>query len=254
MRDQGDLLRLANSLSAHGFLTLPSQEKELEQLMGDEGKILFVLEEVASKKVIGSSLIVARHGTPVSPHLYFQVDPLRRTLQLKFETKGRTELGGLILDPAYRGGKLGKKLSYVRLYYLAQHPKGFQNDILAELLPPFNPDGSSLLWEALGKKFTGMEYRDADQRAREDKQFVRDHFPAHEILIDSLPHEAQLILGQPGPETKAVAKMLMEVGFHYLDQIDPFDGGPHYGAKQEEIKQDLVRDVLFSETKVKIEI
>ncbi len=29
--------------------------------------------------------------------------------------------------------------------------------------------------------------------------------------------------------------MLARIGFRYVDRIDPFDGGPHYEAKREEI-------------------
>lgn len=261
LHDQPDLLRLSTSLSAQGFLTLPSTKKELEELLRisqksfdqklenpDQAKYLFVLE---SEKVIGCSLLLARHGDPKSPHLYFAVDENKKTLQLVCENEGRTELGGLIIDPVYRGHpeKLGKKLSYVRLFYLSQHPKFFKENIVAELLPPFNSDGTSPLWEVLGKKLTGMSYREADERSRYDKKFVQDYFQK-EISLDSLPSEARAILGVPGPETKPVAKILSAVGFRYLHQIDPFDGGPHYGATQGDIRYDLVRQALFEKTEV----
>ena len=116
---------LASSLSAHGFLTLPDHSEELEKLVSlsessfrgavkshDQGRYVFVLEDMDKRRVIGSSLIVARHGDPESPHLYFQVDEEKGTLMFQSDAEGRTELGGLILDPAYRGRpeKLGKGL------------------------------------------------------------------------------------------------------------------------------------------------
>ena len=33
----------------------------------------------------------------------------------------------------------------------------------------------------------------------------------------------------------SVAKILEKVGFHYLNQVDPFDGGPYYGAARDAI-------------------
>jgi arginine N-succinyltransferase len=32
-----------------------------------------------------------------------------------------------------------------------------------------------------------------------------------------------------------VEKMLRRIGFNYIDRIDPFDGGPHFIAKTDEI-------------------
>lgn len=263
--DRGDLVILATSLSARGFLTLPTRKEELEDLIHlsgqsfagivndpDQGRYLFVLEE--GKKVIGCSLIIARHGTPESPHLFFEVDPVRKTLELQWETKGRTELGGLILDPAYRGhpAKLGKKLSFVRLLYIGRYPQRFREDILAELLPPFTADGKSPLWEALGRKWTGLGLREADQRSRRDKNFVREAFPEGPIAMASLPPEVRETIGQVGLETRPVARILSEVGFRYLNQVDPFDGGPHYGARLDEIKFGEISALLGNATKVKV--
>jgi arginine N-succinyltransferase len=263
--DIDDLHHLATSLSARGFLTLPSEIEDLKQMITiseksfggqledpDQGNYLFVMEDLEKGKVVGSSLVIARHGTPESPHLFFQVDPRKKTLKLQWETEGRTELGGLILDPEYRGDpeKLGKRLSYIRLLYIRRHPERFKNEILAELLPPFTVDGKSPLWEALGRKLTGLDYREADRLSRKNKEFVRSCFPAGEIPIRSLPPDAQAIIGVPGPETRPVAKILTEAGFRYLNQVDPFDGGPHYGARREEIRYDLVERFLREGTTV----
>jgi arginine N-succinyltransferase len=266
--DLDDLHRLATSLSARGFLTLPSSRGELEETIAiseksfwgkmedpDRGRYLFVMEDFTERKAIGSSLIVARHGTPESPHLFFEVDPERRTLKLRWETTGRTELGGLILDPAYRGhpAKLGRSLSYIRLLYIWRFPVPFQEELLAEFLPPFAPDGKSPLWEALGRKFTGIDYQEADRRSRTDKDFVRVSFPSEPIPIDSLPPEARDAIGAAGPETRAAVKILTDAGFRYLHQVDPFDGGPHYGVNRSEIRQYIVAGCLGNDT-LKFEI
>lgn len=267
--DLANLHRLATSLSAHGFLTLPVEKGGLEDLISlstrsfeqrlddpDQGRYLFVLEDADRHQAVGSSLIVARHGTPASPHLYLQVDSEKRTLLLRSETEGRTELGGLILDATYRRhpARLGKRLSYVRLLYIRKHPDLFKRRILAELLPPFTADGKSPLWESLGRRVTGLDYREADRRSRMDKGFVFSTFPKEAIPIPSLSPEAQAVLGVPGPETQAVAKMLTEAGFRYLHQVDPFDGGPHFGAEQTEIRRDVVENFLLEETEIRIEI
>ena len=45
----------------------------------------------------------------------------------------------------------------------------------------------------------------------------------------------QELIGKVGPETRAVEKMLREIGFSYAHRIDPFDGGPHFHARTDDI-------------------
>ena len=238
--DQVPLIKLSAELSQHGFLTLPATSQEMAELIQiseksfshqisnkDKGRYLFVLE--ADKKVIGCSLIVARHGTPEDPHVYFQID--HEKMKLVSETSGRTELGGLFLDPAYRRQpvKLGKHLSYVRLLYIKKNPQYFLKNILAEFLPQ-KPKGPV------------------------DKNFILQSFP-QEVFLKSLSQEVRARLGVPGFETQPAVKILEEVGFRYLHQIDPVDGGPHYGATQEEVKQEMISNFFEDQSsEVKIEI
>jgi arginine N-succinyltransferase len=264
--DRETLVELATSLSARGFLTLPERPEEMERLISlseqsfrgalkepDRGRYVFVLEDMDSRRVVGASSIVARHGDPESPHLYFQVDEEKGTLDFRSDETGRTELGGLILHPDYRGRpeKLGKGLSLIRLLYIKRNPNLFKEDLLAEFLPPFTPDGKSHLWESLGRRLTGLGYREADQKSRRDKRFVLSVFPRGPILISSLSEEAQMSIGLVGPEAEAAVKVLKSVGFAYLRQIDPFDGGPHYGVKKAEVKYDVVEDFLFEQREIK---
>jgi arginine N-succinyltransferase len=212
-------------------------------------------------------MIIARHGSPQSPHFYFEVVEVQKAyrkvktafkhqvLRLRLDAEGSTELGGLILDPAYRGHelKLGKCLSFARIAYIQRYPARFQSRLLVELLPPLSADGKSLLWEALGRKFTGLDYLEADRISREDKTFITSLFPEGDFYTAFLPSEARAVIGQVGEATQPVAKMLGEIGFRYLNQIDPFDGGPHYGAHQKDLKFDLVDD-LFRKTPIALEL
>jgi arginine N-succinyltransferase len=47
--------------------------------------------------------------------------------------------------------------------------------------------------------------------------------------------EARAVIGRVGPATEGVRKMLTAVGFAPMDRVDPFDGGPHFEAKTDEI-------------------
>lgn len=219
-----------------------------------EREFLFVLEDLAKKKVIGTSMIYAQHGTKRAPHIFFRVEKderysvtldkhfIHQTLRIGYNYDGPTEIGGLILLPEYRRNTdgLGKALSYVRFLFIRMHRQLFRNQVLSELLPPLEPDGTSKLWEALGRKFTGLSYQEADLLSKDNKEFIHALFPDDPIHTELLPEDVQKIIGQVGPETRAVEAMLRRIGFTYAGQIDPFDGGPHFVANTDEIA--IVRD------------
>ncbi len=221
----------------------------------------FVLEDLERGKVIGASLIHAQHGTEDEPHYYFKVGQehkfsttintgfIHGTLKLGLDTNGPTEIGGLILDPNYRGNphKLGKQLSFVRFLYMGLYPHLFKSVIHSELMPPFDREGKSPLWEAIGRRFLNMEYHDADVLSRNNKEFILSLFPSDTIYETLLPIEARHAIGKVGEDTKPVKKMLESIGFKYTNEVDPFDGGPHYRAKLKSIKP--VRDLVTIKVK-----
>ncbi|MGZ3460478.1 MAG: arginine N-succinyltransferase, partial [Archangium sp.] len=111
----------------------------------------------------------------------------------------------------------------------------FRPRVLAELLPPLLPDGRSLLWESCGKKFTGLTYQEADRLSRQNKEFIKELFPSSDIYASLFPERVQKVLGEVGPNTQGVQRMLERVGFRYVERIDPFDGGPHFEANLADI-------------------
>jgi arginine N-succinyltransferase len=153
-------------------------------------------------------------------------------LSIAYNYEGPTEVGGLVVDPPYRAtpDKPGKQLSYVRFLFIAMHRRLFRPRVLAELLPPLLPDGRSLLWEACGRKFTGLNYQEADRLSRQNKEFIKELFPSSDIYASLFPVRVQKVLGEVGPQTRGVQRMLERIGFRYVERIDPFDGGPHFEA------------------------
>ncbi|HSN99526.1 MAG TPA: arginine N-succinyltransferase [Candidatus Nanopelagicales bacterium] len=199
--------------------------------------------------IIGTSMIIAQLGRREAPYIYFDVLDEERysatidkhfhhtVLRIGYSYNGPTEIGGLVLMPTYRQRteKLGTMISYVRFLYLAAHHDLFQEEILAELLPPLEPDGTSYLWEALGRKFTDMDYLDADKLSKKNKEFIRGLFPEGTIYATLLREDAQRVIGKTGAQTRGVEKLLRRIGFRYAHRVDPFDGGPHYTARMDEI-------------------
>jgi arginine N-succinyltransferase len=212
-------------------------------------RFVFVLVDLTSGRLVGTSMIFAQHGSRRAPHVFFDVlDEERysqtldlhvthRVLRIGYNYKGLTEIGGLVVRPEWRGhvAQLGKLLFHVRFMYIALHRTMFCDEVLSELMPPLQPDGTSLLWEALGRKFTGLSYQDADRLSHENKEFIRALFPEEPIYATLLPLEVQAAIGKVGPDTKGVEKMLRRVGFTYAHRIDPFDGGPHFHAHIDDV-------------------
>ena len=226
-----------------------SEKSFLAEVPPNEREFLFVLEDLAKKRIIGTSMIYAQHGSKRAPHIFFRVENderysmtldvhmVHQTLRIGYNYNGPTEIGGLILLPEYRRNTeaLGKVLSYVRFLYIRMHRELFRDSVLSELLPPLEPDGASKLWEALGRKFTGLTYQEADLISKDNKEFIHALFPDDPIHTELLPDDVRALIGQVGPETKAVEAMLRRIGFDYAGQIDPFDGGPHFCARTDDI-------------------
>jgi len=271
-KDVDQVLAVAEHLDT---VNLPADRKSIEGLLdrsersftGElavvEREFLFVLEDLAQHRIIGTSMIYAQHGTKRAPHIFFRVETDERysltldrhfahpTLRIGYNYDGPTEIGGLILLPEYRRNNdgLGKALSFVRFVFIRMHRELFRPNVLSELLPPLETDGTSRLWEALGRKFTGLTYQEADLLSKDNKEFINALFPDDPIHTELLPDDVRAVIGQVGPETKAVEAMLRRIGFDYAEQIDPFDGGPHFVARTDDIaivkgtKQVLVRAV-----------
>jgi arginine N-succinyltransferase len=213
---------------------------------------MFVMEGLDTNNVAGTSMIFAQHGQPDAPHVFFDVVQDERysasldshfrhkTLRLGFNYRGPTEIGGLVLDPKLRAHGLGKQLSYVRFLFIAMFRERFQRTVISELMPPLLEDGRSLLWEHLGKHFTGLTYQEADKLSATNKEFITSLFPQTPLYTTLLPPDVRALIGEVGDETKGVRRMLEAIGFEYSERIDPFDGGPHFEAPTDAIT--LVRD------------
>jgi arginine N-succinyltransferase len=210
---------------------------------------VFVLADLETNRIVGTSMIIGQLGRRDAPYVYVDVFEEERysatldkhfqhvVLKIGYSYSGPTEIGGLIVSPEYRKKpeRLGLLISYVRFLYLRMHREWFRDELLAELLPPLEPDGTSHLWNAVGRKFTEMTYAEADFLSKKNKEFVKGLFPEGPIYATLLPENAQGVIGKVGAQTRGVEKMLRRVGFRYAWRVDPFDGGPHFTAPTDEV-------------------
>lgn len=80
-----------------------------------------------------------------------------------------------------------------------------------------------------------MDYQDADILSRTNKEFILSLYPSETIYETLLPIEARNSIGEVGKDTLPVKKMLESIGFKYAEEVDPFDGGPHYRCLTKDI-------------------
>jgi arginine N-succinyltransferase len=257
--DHDQLVQVARHLNS---VNLPDSSESIRQIIEHStrsftgevkdprrAELVFVLEDLEKQRVVGTSMIIGQLGRRDAPYIYFDVRSEEKysttldkhfhhtVLRIGYSYNGPTEIGGIVLVPEYRlvPERLGQFLSYVRFLYIAMHREKFREEILAELLPPLQPDGTSFLWEALGRHFTGLTYMEADKLSKKNKEFIKALFPEGDVYASVLSPEAQKVIGEVGQQTKGVEKLLKRIGFRYCERIDPFDGGPHFLANTDEI-------------------
>lgn len=256
-----DLNQLIDLAKQFNLLNLPGNRKVLSEkierslhsfagkLPKHQSEYLFVVEDLEEKAVVGSSLVLAKHGNEEVPHSFFKIFKrdhfsqdlgigfIHQVLRFQLDFDGPTEIGGLLVDKSYRRRpeKLGKQISLSRFLYMGIHPDRFEDRVLCELTPPLTEEGRSEFWEALGRRFTGLPYQEADLLSQSHKEFIESLFPQDDIYLCLLDAKARLVLGRVGEATKPAQHLLESIGFSYLDEVDPFDGGPHYGANTSDI-------------------
>lgn len=259
-RDKLRLLELARMLDS---INMPTTARGMEETLSRtrrsfRGRIrnrgravyIFCAEDLDTHSVAGASMIIAKHGTPASPHYYLQIDSDERYshtlhkmfrhnfLRLRHSMDGPTEAGGLIVDPRLRRtpDKIGRQLSWLRFLYIAMHRNRFESRIIAEIMPPLTPDHSNLFWDHYGRRLTGLSFREADRLSIHDKEFIRALFPDAPLYTILLPDEVRTFLGAVGEQSRGAVRLLEQAGLRFLDQVDPFDAGPYYGAPISELE------------------
>ena len=256
--DHDSLLRLAKTVYSNNLpaeplhlrdLLVKSRRSFLGKIPPRDRQYVFSVVEPESGKVVGTSSLIAGKGTEELPRLVLKVRKrehysrdlqsghVQITLQLCQDTSASTEVGGLVLASAYRGtsDRLGSLLSKVRFSYIGMRPEEFSNRIIGEIMGTLTPDGRTMLWDHLGRRFINLSYKEADAFSRTSKEFITSLFPEVEIYASLLPAEARRLIGHVSPDAVPALRMLETLGFHHNDEVDPFDGGPYLEAQRDEI-------------------
>ena len=210
---------------------------------------MFTLEDTESDGVLGTSQVISRMGGPGNPQVSFRLDErnyfsnslqvgTRHTVAtLHLDESGPTEIGGLILQPSFRGHKkkLGRFLSLVRFHFMGLHRARFADRVLAEMMAPISSDGHNLVWDYLGRRYIPLSYEEADRFCQYSREFMISLLPREPLHLSLLPPTVRAGIGEVGEDTKPARRMLERLGFKFRNFIDPFDGGPYLDCPTNDI-------------------
>jgi arginine N-succinyltransferase len=248
-------------LTGGGFTNLPAERPTLEAKLerseagfsrkGEspaDDLYMFMLENVETGQIRGTCQVFGQVGND-RPFYSYLISTLtqkseelgrifrNQALTLTTDLEGSSEVGGLFLHPHERAGGLGMLLARSRYLFIKQHRPRFGDMVLAELRGVLDQGGHSPFWDAIGGRFFGMSFPEADEfNAIHGTQFIADLFPKTPIYISMLPESARAVMGQPHPTGRAALKMLENEGFTWDCFIDIFDGGPTVTARTDKIK------------------
>lgn len=246
--DLPDLLRMA-AASHDGISSLPNDEAKLrariaaslqsfaspDDASGEE-TYLFVLEDAG--RLVGCSGIAAsagffdrfysyRNEFVVHASAALAVTQRMHTLHLCHDLTGTTLLTSFFLDPAYEHGPAAQLLSRARLLFIHANAERFSDRICAESPGVTDAAGQSPFWDAVGRRFFGMGYPEAEAViGGRSRACIAELMPPSPIYVALLPEAAQWSLGQLHPVGELPFSILQDEGFDADTYVDIFDGGP----------------------------
>ncbi|MFO0858319.1 MAG: arginine N-succinyltransferase [Phycisphaerales bacterium] len=224
-------------------------EGGMARLESESDMFMFSILDAESGSVVGTSQIRTRMGGPGNPNWRLAISEKKfHSESLRFGTthtvarldgdeSGPCEIGGLILDPGFRGHKLrpGRLLSFIRFHLVGLYRQAFADTILAEMMGTVTSDGDNPFWDAFGRKFIPVKFAEADRFCQHNRKFIEELLPKDEIYLTLLPLEVINLVGVVGRETLPARRMLETLGFKYRGFVDPFDGGPHLDCATDKI-------------------
>jgi arginine N-succinyltransferase len=148
-----------------------------------------------------------------------------------------SEVGSLFVRPEHRSAGVGRALAQARYLLVAAEPQRFNERMVSELRGVVSPEGVSPFWEALGRHFFKMSFREADRlSATTDNQFILDLMPKYPIYVDLLPQAAREVIGVCHPDGAGARRLLEWEGFHFDNVVDIFDGGPILSVSRDAVR------------------
>ena len=219
---------------------------------------LFVLEDTEAGAIVGTCGLLATVGLDEPFYSYhlgtithssreLGIHNTHPTLILNNDYTGFSEVCTLFLKEEYRHSRNGQLLSKSRFMFLAQFPERFTDKIFAEMRGVCDSDGTSPLWESLGRQFFSIDFERADElTAQGNKQFIAELMPNNPVYVNLLSNEAREVLGKCHQSTEPARRLLEQEGFRFENYVDIFDGGPTIEARVQDIRAVRESRVVFA--------
>jgi arginine N-succinyltransferase len=228
-----------------------------------EESYMFVLEDAASREIVGTAAIHASAGSN-GTYFAFRNDVLQQVsrdlnishsvhaLTLCSELTAYSQLSGFHLRDRDKAGIEAALLSRARLLFAVLAPHRFGDRFFVPLAGRTTSDGQSAFWNALGRKFFKMDFLDAERviGGARNRTLIVELMPHYPVYVPLLPGDAQAAMGQIHPSGQLPFNLLTEEGFEADEYIDIFDGGPILLAHKNALRSfagSLVRRVTTAE-------
>jgi arginine N-succinyltransferase len=204
-----------------------------------EESYLFVLEQQATREIVGTAAIFASAGSN-GTYFSFRNDVIQQVsrdlnishsvhaLTLCSELTAYSQLSGFYLNNRTSAGLEAGLLSRARLLFAVLAPHRFGDRFFVPLAGITDKNGQSPFWEALGRKFFKMDFLDAERviGGARNRTLIVELMPHYPVYVPLLPGDAQAAMGQIHSDGELAFNLLTEEGFEADDYIDIFDGGP----------------------------
>jgi len=228
-----------------------------------EESYLFVLEQQATREIVGTAAIFASAGSN-GTYFSFRNDVIQQVsrdlnishsvhaLTLCSELTAYSQLSGFYLANRSTAGLEAGLLSRARLLFAVLAPHRFGDRFFVPLAGITDRNGQSPFWEALGRKFFKMDFLEAEKviGGARNRTLIVELMPHYPVYVPLLPGDAQAAMGQIHADGELAFDLLTEEGFEADDYIDIFDGGPILQAHKNSLRSftgSIMRRVAHAE-------
>ena len=255
MGDLPEVQRLAAD-SPIGVTSLPDDRERLaekiriseasfaaEVSFNGEESYFFVLEDTASRSLVGCSGVVATAGFSEPFYSYRNETFVHASRELKIHNKihvlslchdltGNSLLTSFHLQPELDNTPAAELNSRGRLLFVASHCERFAEAMVVEVVGYSDEQGDAPFWDAIGRNFLDISYAEAERLCGlKSRTMLAELMPSYPIYVPLLPDSAQEAIGQVHPRAQVSFDILMREGFEAEHYIDIFDGGPTVHAR-----------------------
>lgn len=214
----------------------------ISTLTAESELFVFVIEDTADGTVVGTSQVIAHFGGSGQGRVFFELSERKRaSTSLKMglthqvgtmgtDESGPTEVGGIIINHAFRRRRLGRFLSFVRFHLIGLFPDRFGERVIAEMLGPIDSRGYNPFFEKFTRRFIPYEWDAIYRFSQRSREFVTGLMPSEPVYLTVMEPDVAMHAGEVSEATRPARHILESIGFAYHNRIDPLDGGPHLEA------------------------